>query len=215
MKKLIAILVVMVVLAGVVFAATSETHNVYIDSEVLPVVPKFQVKLESHQALNAQEATVVAGYVTNDAQTPSAYTDGAAYHAEGDANDQTRQRVFSLEVGGTVTVGAYLVNNAKQVKTYTIEFSNGAFTGIKVQGSGADDIAPSIAAFSSVNADIDGIDAVTASTGSLTVPFTGTTVTDAEPNALKLGYATFTYVAHPEVDPGVYNANILVTIKTV
>ena len=123
MKKLIAILAIMVVLVGVVFA--SETHTVKIKADVNSIVPVFALKQGEYKTNTATLNT--ATEYTGDYTTQ--YKDGESYGMTA-ANDTENALLvdFKLDQGGSVTFYAILLNNAKQIETYTLEFGGGVFT---------------------------------------------------------------------------------------
>ena len=189
MKKLIAILAIMVVLAGAVFAA--ETHTIRIMADVTEVIPIFGLKM----------TTPAQSYVTNDA---AAFGAGSSYGHT--ANNQAFDVVFNLDEDGSVVFTALLMNPAKQNETYTLEFGGGTFA-VKKNGGNAS-LAPTsittsagtttagltIAAGS--NATVSG-----ATNKIINLTFDGTTVAAAASDPYPLATATYEYTADPEIDP--------------
>ena len=104
MKKIFAVLAIMLVIIGAAFAA-EETHTIKIKADVAEVVPAFQLELLSP----------ATSYTTND--TPNVFANAAAYNGltEGTAKDVN----FNLDQNGTVTVQCNLANLAKTNKSYT------------------------------------------------------------------------------------------------
>jgi len=186
MKKVLTILVVLTLVAGFAFAA-SEQHKLTVTAEVLGATPIFQLYKDS--------------VVTNDAQNPSAFADEASYSDAFDA-------AFHLDDGGVVTVSARVVNQAKEVKAYTLTFSDGEFAVTK--NGGAATITPTIAA--SAGSNTTGLALAKTGDAVVTATFNGTKMT-AENH--QVATATYTYAADSAIDPGEYTADIILTVATV
>ncbi len=118
MKKVITILAIMIVLVGVVFAATGdkETHTIRLKTQVLGDDPVF---------------TLAASYVasatsTTTTSTNSASTAFAKDKAYTDASDIVVADLSKNDI--SVTFTSKLVNEAKSKSVYTITFQPGPFT---------------------------------------------------------------------------------------
>ena len=209
MKKLIAIVAIMVVLVGVVFAA--ETHQIKIQANAATVVPAFQLNVGSVYTNTSATA------FTNDAEVensnPVTYTPRYT--------DNTVADTINFESTSEVTVYAYLVNNAKTIQNYSISFSDGVFKDVKRNGTVASTaseyVSPtSIAA--TANPNIPTTQGVSATAGnaaySVALDFSGTTCTASATARLLLATAVYSYAAHTDIDPGTYNAYIVMTVST-
>ena len=120
MKKLIAILAIMVVLAGALFA--DETHTVKIKADVNSIIPVFGLKQGGYKTNTATldgETQYTGDYTTE-------YDRASTYGMT--SNDDALLVSFKLDQGGSVTFYAILLNNAKQIETYDLEFGGGVFT---------------------------------------------------------------------------------------
>ena len=208
MKKLIAILAIMVVLAGAVFA--SEGHTIRVKADVTEVIPAFQLMID---------LTEVDDFYTN--TTPTQYGNNAYSPL---TNDTAKDVEFNLDQNGNVTVKCYLANFAKTTHKYTLVFSDGAFKNIKKNKQDADDHAPtSITTSTGANvadtytitlgtAHVDGDDTKPLLTNqAIEVQFHGKTV---ETKDVVLAQAVYAYTKDPAIDPGVYYADITLTITT-
>ena len=209
MKKLIAILAIMVVLAGFVFAATpasgdSETHKIKVKADVTEVVPQFQL-----------------WYGTNKTNTtPADFANGVEYTPYATAAIDVG---FNLDANGSVTVTAVLANKAKINKAFDLAFSDGVFA---VKKNGQDDThAPSsitttagdvITGTSSIAKVIAANAQEAAADAAVRVTFNGTTVTATNP---VLATAVYAYTADPTIDPNpageFYYADIVLTVTAV
>ena len=198
MKKLIAVLAIMVVLAGAVFAA--ETHRITIKGDVTVVVPVFGLNLGTYTTNAATLTTVntVAPYTT---QYGAATTYGMTALDETDAIAVT----FKLDKGGSVTFNAVLLNPAKQNASYTLEFGDGVFNVSRNGITENQKLAPK-----SITTEAKGAgtgvstalgDAVGQSTTNkkIAVTFNGTTVDETLPYTLAT--AVYAYDADPTIDP--------------
>ena len=135
MKKVLTVLAVLVLLTGVVFAAT-ETHTIKVSSTVNPDLPAFQL--------------ILGDITTNDGTTPVKFENAKAYApyvpaVEDDPNttdiDESApaRNIYASAVnfasnGGSFEVSAKLANAAKQVKVYTLTFKGGIFTVTRAVG---------------------------------------------------------------------------------
>lgn len=120
MKKVIAILAIMVVLVGVVFAAT-ENHTIKLRTSIGTDEPVFNLAA----AFEDEETGVTSSVVTN---TKNAFADGANY------NDKVLDIADLSKESATVTFTAKLANKAKSEKQYTITFTPGPFNMEKYDG---------------------------------------------------------------------------------
>ena len=187
MKKAIAILAVLVILVGAVFAA--ETHKIKIQAVVNTVEPQYQM--------------VVGNVKTNNSKV--AYTD-TAYTVD------TVAQTLNFEVANTVEVIVNLANAAKTTTAYTLTFSDGAFAVKK----GADEhdatVSPkSITLSSEIEDGTTGIDSVEINQKVATVNFNGTTCA----NSTELVKATYSYDADTAVNPGTYSAYVQMVVAAV
>ena len=192
MKKVLTILAVLIVLTSAVFAA-SEVHTIRVKADVTEVVPAFQLWLGATK--------------TNTA--PVVFTNNETYNLVDDAT--AIDTGFNLDEGGFVTVFAKLANAAKTTKSYTLKFSDGVFN---VKKNTSDDTLEPTIVTTALSA-FTGISSITkvtpaAEDSDISVAFNGTTVTDPA----DLAKAVYTYAATPTIDPGVYYANIVLTVST-
>ena len=202
MKKIFAVLAIMLVIIGAAFAA-EETHTIKIKADVAEVVPAFQLELLSP----------ATSYTTND--TPNVFANAAAYNGltEGTAKDVN----FNLDQNGTVTVQCNLANLAKTNKSYTLTFGGGDFA---VKRQGTDGIHSPSSVVSSAGANV--VDTYTCEKGDgdgnqpITVNFLGKTVQDA---SAVLATCVYSYTGDSTIDPNVngsfYYADITLTVSTV
>ena len=198
MKKLIAILTIAIVLVGMVFAADGpeEKHTLTITATSAMQAPAFMLGI---------------GTVYSNNTTPAAYNDEATSAVNYTGSTGT---LFDFEDGGTVTVVAYLVNNAKIYEQYKLTFSGGNFAVKKNH----EDVTISPVAESnkitSVGSNITGIDSITYSDLVAHVNFNGSrcTADTSSTGKVALATATYVYAADPAVDPGTYTADIVLTI---
>ena len=219
MKKLIAILMVMAIVAGFVFAADGpkETHTLKVYSTVEEKVPAFQLRF--------------GATITNETSEKYNYTTGQTYAVGSTAVDEQGNPTNAQDVGfdisekgtHTQTFDAYLVENsegylAKTKAQYTITFSDGIFKNVKRKGVGGAETdtlaADSISVAENDDAVADaGITSITPGADSTSVAtviqFSGNTVST---NDLKLCSATYTWTGDPTVDMGTYFADIKLEI---
>lgn len=148
MKKLIAILMVLVVLVGAVFAdpdttanidSASETHSLKVQAAVYGTLPAFGLKVTK---VNGE--AFANGNITNG--NKAEFIDGGDYSttptdqvlsATDDGQDSTgtlAASVFTLDRAGSITVSAIVQNAAKVLKVYQISFFGGQFTEILRDG---------------------------------------------------------------------------------
>ena len=218
MKKLIAILMVLVVVAGFAFAGT-ETHQLRIKSVVDEKLPAFLLQYGS-----SYDGTAVH---TNDGRT--VFTASATYPATTDpataptvANED---EVFDLSVipAGNdgkypVTFVAVLVKNsddyyAKTTRTFTLTFSEGDFLNVTAQKV-AYTVGKTISVTPATKAnDLTGIASIAAGTAdnSVDVVFNGETV---NADNVVVASATYTYTPNKNIDKGTYYADVKLTITT-
>lgn len=124
MKKTIAILAVLVIVLGCVFAATEETHNIKLKTNVGIVVPVYQLQF-------------VEGTNTADNQT-SHTNDAEADFAAGTKAATADIEVLDISKNDiSVTFKAVLMNEAKINKAYTLTFSATSFA-VKKDGKDAE-----------------------------------------------------------------------------
>ena len=201
MKKVLTILAVLIVLTSAVFA-DSEAHVIRVTADVTEVVPAFQLWLSVANDESAIDAT------TNG--TPNSFENAKEYKLVDNAT--AVDTGFNLDEGGHVSVYAVLANKAKSNKAFTLTFSNGVFN-VKKNGSSAT-LVPEIATTAgSVITGTSAIEKTSSATGApVQVTFNGTTVTATDP---KLATATYSYVADSAIDPGVYYADIVLTVATI
>ena len=213
MKKVFAILLVLAVVAGCVFAdttTTTELHQMKVYSIVNEILPTFQLEYNGSSVTNA-------GKVNFTAQTtvPTNNTKETALNSNIDIGSETETN------GLTVSFSALLVadsddNLAKTKKSFKLTFSDGVFDEVKRKGSETlGTLAPGKieVAAGSVGSTQTGITSITPTNTSLTEPyatvvFNGTTVS----NAQTLATATYYYTGDPTIDMDTYYADILLTI---
>ena len=221
MKKLIAILMVLAIVAGFAFAdptpaPAKETHTVLVKADVTEVAPVFALRLGADGVIT----NVTAGPDETTHQYTNAFADGGDYKAASNDTDAERIDVgFNLDEGGTVTVYARLLNPAKQIKTYHLEFSDGKFEVTEKESPVT--IEPTIT--TSADLDVTGVaTSLSADTGAeggtnnkiVSVVFNGQPVAAAT----DLASAVYSYAAHPDVDlkdteDGFYYADIVLTVS--
>ena len=201
MKKLIAILAVMVVLAGVVFAAT-ESHTVRDKSDVTEVLPAFNLYHKTVTKTNSSVDNVVN------------VTTGATYDTQA-TNANATDIDWNRDASGAhiVEIVAEVINNVKTNSGYKLTFKGGVFevtrdtapgvfapTQITVANGDASNVA--ISEFGQVNpSDTNNNVAADADLSAYTtVKFSGTTGAGAtEP--IRIATATYHYAGDPTIDP--------------
>lgn len=222
MKKVFAILLVLALVAGFVFAADSEQHKIVVKSDVTAVVPVFALKLNDTAITNSTTAETTTDATnsayhqyTNRFGEESSYVYGTA----SDADTSTVDVGFNLDQGGSVTVYAVLLNPAKQIETYTLTFSDGVFAAKKNGGDYS--VTPTITTTegtSTTGCVIAKGDAVGESTTNFVtnLTFDGKLVTAASSTPYTLATALYTYAPDNSVDlletGKYYYANIVLTV---
>jgi len=184
MKKAIAILAVLVILVGAVFAA--ETHKIKIDANIAEVIPEYQM--------------VIGTVTTNGNENPFV----ASTEQPGSYVEDTAAQTLNFEVANDVTVVVNLVNPAKTTKAYTLTFSDGNFAVKKGADKHDDTVVPAISLATTYANGTQGIASVGINNKVATVNFNGTTCADST----RLVTATYSYAAHTDVNPGTYTAYV-------
>lgn len=212
MKKFIAILMVLAIVAGFAFAA--ETHTISVNGKVEEVLPIFQLKMQKDGNVK-----------TNNTNGGAEWDATKSYTADGTAVDLE----FYLDQAGTVVVIAQLANPAKTTKAFNLVFSDGVFsvkrnetsgtyapTGITVV-KGSDNVGFAISDITNgVQVDFDGKTSGVTYTDAQSVEHTGTVISAAAPHTLAT--ATYAYPGDTTIDPNEvdgYEANIVLTISAV
>lgn len=227
MKKVIAIMMVLAIVAGAVFAAVgdSQGHTLTVKTVVDEKLPAFQLRFSGS---TITEATVQgrttytinndsADVATNDVATDG---DGETFVDKADSYTDSADPVyvgFDLGVEGTYPVHffAYLVQNgegyyAKTYKSFTLEFSDGRFDDLKVRGDDIDDVTkgdPTISVAPGTELTTGGT--ITASGDTATIVFNGQTCPSHE---VMVADATYTWTGIKDLDMGAYTADIVLTI---
>ena len=188
MKKAIAILAVLVILVGAVFAA--ETHKIKIDANIAEVLPVYQM---------------VIGTVT---------TNGQSIKYNPEATDPVERfetsiaQTLNFEVANTVEVVVNLTNAAKTTRIFDLTFSDGIFTVEKGVGADKHDdtVVPAITLATTHATGTQGIASIALDEDDdvATVTFNGTTCA----SSTTLVTATYSYTAHTDVNPGRYYADV-------
>ncbi len=131
MKKLFAILMVLVVLSAAVFATDSapETHAIRMKTVVEAELPKFQLKFFEQAipttAVGDEKLSLLTATTTNTNTSAVSWEAGESY------DDASEIRVADISQHDIdVTFGAILANSSKriQARKYTITFTAGDFT---------------------------------------------------------------------------------------
>ena len=213
MKKVFAIIAIMVVLVGAVFADgnPAETHTLHIKTVVDTIIPQFQLKIAS--------TYTDADYITNNDNPINQFDDGASYRLGGNT-DQTAIDVSDavvLDKDGeqAIVFSAIIANQPKTSshggtsRSWTLAFSGGAFA---VTKAGTDaTITPTIA--TSNGADYN--DGVTIVLGTGNNANTATlTLTANQPSkaGIEIVKATYTWTGDRTVDPGTYETDVVMTV---
>ena len=211
MKKVLTVLAVLVLLTGVVFAAT-ETHTIKVSSTVNPDAPAFQL--------------ILGDITTNDGTTPVKFANAKAYApyvaaVEDDPTTEENEAVAEQNVyasavnfasnGGTFTVTAKLANAAKQVRVYTLTFKGGIFTVARAVGTSTEQAPASIAAATTIANGTTGITSVGIDGAVATVSFNGATCSE---NGTILATAVYTYEEDKDIIPGTYYADVVMEVST-
>ena len=203
MKKVFAILLVLALVAGFVFA---ESHELRVKADVTEVLPAFN--------LYHVEGTDTNSTTTNVYGTNASYATLKADNAATDVN-------FNLdEANKSFSVTAEVINNVKTTKKFKIEFTGGVFSVKRNTVGGTYSPKQITVAYGSANdaikeftgkSDSDTNATVTAdTTETLTatsyVTFSGKTGTGAT-TPITVATATYTYAGDDSIDPtasGVY-----------
>ena len=205
MKKLIAILMVLAIVAGFAFAVAGndETHTINIQANVNETLPAFKLRFASGSA--------TTGQVTNNS-TPTAYNPAAAADPAYSYADPIVVS-WTLDEGGAVEVEAIFSNRAKTNKSFTLTFSDGVFTNVYKAGATQEsyNVIPTISVAGN-NTLPKGVKTIAASGNPLTVAFSGQKAAEGDK---VLATATYTYGEDDAIDPGTYNANIVLTVASV
>ena len=193
MKKVIAILTILVIATVALFAA-SETHTIKITVDIATVTPAFQLFIGNDAV------------VTNNGNTPTSFTDDASYapNAQGNGYDTGWD---GFNASRSVSVTARVANAAQIEQTYTLSFGDGVFT-VERAGSNSTTHAPSISVAASNNQVPTGITSITIDNEDAAVVFSGAQCTAGT----NLVTATYTYSADTTIVPGTYSANIVMTV---
>ena len=213
MKKAITILAVLIVLVGAVFAL-DETHTIRVKADVTAVEPAIQLKITADDETYATNNTAKEFY---EKEGNPAQATQHNYAAQADQNAIDVK--FNLDQNGNIVAKAYLANNAKTNKVYTLAFSNGVFS-VKRNGVSGDHEPTTIttAAGNSVANEYTVAlgQAQDPTNKPVTVTFLGKTVTTKD---VVLAQATYAYTADTTIDPNTdqnqwYYANIVLTVST-
>ena len=218
MKKVFAILLVLALVAGFVFAADTEMHELTVETIVTEKIPAFQLRFTG----NTIDTTGTDHAVGTGTDTIETNDSGVAFANNAETyTDATVLYVgFDLGVSGdkTATFYAWLVQNsagyyAKTKKPYTLKFSDGVFEGLKAHGSNLGDgtLAPKNILPAGLSTMPSGITSTTASDADDTVRivFNGASCPEA---ATQVASAEYTWEGQPTLDMGSYQANILLTV---
>lgn len=226
MKKVFAILLVLAVAAGFVFAATTdtETHSLKVKTIVKEKLPAFQLRFigetitandDGSYTIGAEDGATVS---TND----TTETKGVTFANGKSYTDSADPLYVGFDLGTTgnktATFFAYLVQNgegyyAKTNKDFILTFSDGEFDDLYVRNAkltGTEGEPTSIVA-TATTANLTTGGSVTASDEALIVDFNGDTCPES---AVQLGYAVYTWAGIPNLDMGEYTADVLLTVTT-
>lgn len=185
MKKIITILVIMMVLVGSVFAADTttdantgtENHTLYVKATIAKVEPIFQLVYGS----NTSNGTSTFGNGT-------AFENGKGYSIGAAAEGSRIDVLEDLDDDKKIVVSVVVNNKAKISQTYALAFSDGVFKNVGIANH-TYDLTPVITTDPGVA--VNGVDAGSGTTGTVTVHFNGSAMT-AE-SAVTLATATFNY----------------------
>lgn len=205
MKKIIAVLTILAVLTGALFAA-SESHSIKITVTLAETLPAFQLSIGG-VVTNKENGTPVE-FVNNATYAPYVAADPQAQPPVAEANvyDASSSINFATN-GGSVTVTAKIANAAQTSKGFTLAFSNGVFNVTKP--TGADTKSPeSIAAATTIANGTTGITSVVATGSTAKVQFSGAQCVEDT----TLATATYTYTADTAIIPGTYYADLVMTV---
>ena len=223
MKKFFAILLVLALVVGFVFAADgTENHTLTVYSVVGEKVPAFQLRygnVKTNTNVKFTDGTTYDDYLA-DATTRSATNLDNAQATSFDISDITTNNGVH-----TAAFTVYLVKNkdgynAKSTAKYTLTFSDGVFDDVYRKGVKSDlkptniSVAPNDSAVEAEGNSAVGITSITPAAANPTsvatpVVFSGTTVNSDE---LLLATATYTWTADQTIDMGTYFADIQLTI---
>ena len=218
MKKVFAIIAIMVVLVGAVFAdpapaPASESHTITVQAAVYGELPKFQLQL-----IGAEQTTI-----TNNS-TPVQFTDTEEYTASGILSRTDNEQVdangiptvFTLDKAGSIVVAAKVANAAKVLKAYTLTFTGGVFTNVYRDGdtTNAGTYVPTAIATSLPTGTVTGTttsnygEGTVANGASALVTFSLTAATAGQ----EIARCTFTYPGDDDINPGNYYADIQMVV---
>ena len=212
MKKLIAILMVLAVVAGFVFAA--ETHTISVNGKVEEVLPVFQLYMDLNNSVKTNTTNGGAEWAANGEYT----ADGTAVNLG-----------FYLDKAGTVVFFAQLVNPAKTTKAFNLVFSDGIFdverneiagtyepSSITVR-KGTDNVGFVLTEIEKgININFDGKTSGVTYTDAQSVEHQGTVISAESPYLLAT--ATYAYPGDTTIDPNEttgYVADVVLTISAV
>ena len=210
MKKVIAIMMVLAIVAGFAFAA--DTHTIKVNGKVDEVLPIFQLymQLDAEQITNAAAAKYGNGTSTVDATSVDLG--------------------FTLDKAGNIVVIAQLINPAKTTKYFNLVFTDGVFTVKRDTNSGTyaptsisvvkgdDNVGFEISDLTDVKGvkvDFDGKTSGVTYTDAQQVEHEGVVIDADHPHILAT--ATYAYPGDTTIDPSTegYEANIVLTITGV
>ncbi len=226
MKKVIAILAVLVLVAGFAFAdgetttttTHSEQHSIKIKADVTEVLPAFQMKVSA----GSGSAAVESGLTNTGKAVFYKTTAGAYTPASNDGLDVT----FNLDENGSVVATVYVANLAKTTKSFALEFGGGVFD-VKIDKADAEHAPKTIT--TEAGTKVTGIKDITlgnaATSGNpesgtatnkiVNVVFNGTKMT-AENAAV--ASATYAYEGNSKIDPTkeneYYFADVTMTVSS-
>ena len=227
MKKVIAIMMVLAIVAGAVFAAAGDkqTHSLTVKTVVDEKLPAFQLRFTG-KTITEETANQRTTYSLGNNATVSTNDDGTGtYAAETFVNKTTDYTDaadplyvgFDLGIAGdhTATFKAYLVQNgegyyAKTYKSFTLEFGGGRFTGLKVKGADITDVTkgdPKSIAVTEGSLASGG--SISASGKVATIDFNGEACPD---EAVAVATAVYTWAGITNLDMGAYTADITLLI---
>ena len=192
MKNLIAILTIMMVLVGAIFA-DAESHHIKITVTINETIPSFHLKYNG----------------ANSNSTGVAFT-GGAERSDNEAVTANINFESNTAADRTVTVGAYIANAAKQTASYRLTFSDGAF---KTSGDNPTTVVSPTSITAKVGSGTgygaaNGV-STTVSGAAATVSFGGTVRCTANTLIAEADYL------YPKTDiaAGTYTADIIMTVE--
>ncbi len=190
MKKFIAILAILTLVAGAVFAVdgATETHNIKLKTNVGGEIPAFQLQYVSGAKGTATSVSNSTA-VSYNSETAHTYDNTVPGNNDVEVLDISKKDI-------EVTFKVVLANDAKQVEDYELKFSASAFTVTKDGQPGTVAVADEAVAVASDIADCKGVVSTGVSGNVVSLHFNGT---NCEPGNL----ATYTvkYSKDPTVDP--------------